>query len=113
MPEHCSVVCGSGVMKETKTYGGRQYSVDTRRFDFEEDEEGRLRVYVDGKWWMPRRPFPLGFDQPSATFDSYDNAVSAVSEQFSAATFFEFDDDDRIIGRWTSAQYARHLAQKG
>lgn len=98
-------------MSELKKFRGEDYSCDDREFAFEKVDDG-VRVYVDGKWWMPAKPFPLGFDKESAQFDSVENAISAVSEQYDLDYFFDMDEKHQILDAKTPAAFAKDLARK-
>jgi len=98
-------------MSEIKKFRGEDYNCDNRDYIFETRDDG-IRVFVDGKWWMPAKPFPPGFNQESAQFNTIENAVSAISAQFGIDYFLDMDENDHILNATTPAACAKELAGK-
>lgn len=98
-------------MSELKKFRGEDYLCDNREFEFK-PVDGGVRVFVDGKWWMPTKPFPVGFDQANAQFDSVENAVAALSMQYGIEQFFDMDEKDQIMDAKTPVEFAKATAKQ-
>ena len=96
-------------MRITKKLHGKNYSCDNREYDFEPQGNGVI-AYVGGNWWMPPEPFH-GFDKDSALFDSFENAVSAVSTYYDIEYFTDEDENGRLTDAMTPAEYAKWLTK--
>lgn len=79
-------------------------------FEFQRGQWG-IRVLMNDRWWMPPKPFPPGFDQQSAEFDTVDNAVSAIQDNYRYQRFVWLDDDDRPETIETPAEFIRHIKE--
>ena len=83
---------------------------DLHWFEFQRGEWG-IRVLMNGRWWMPPKPFPLGFEQQSAEFDTLENVVSAIQEVYRYRRFVWVDDDERVESVETPARFIRHIKE--
>ena len=61
---------------------------------------------------MPPKPFPAGFDKDSALFDSFEDAVSAVSAHCDVEYFTDEDENSRLTDAMTRAEYAKWLTEQ-
>jgi hypothetical protein len=68
-----------------------------------------IQVRVNGRWWMPPRPFPPGFDQAQAEFDTVANAVKALRLTFGSEQFVRLDDDGDVLEVETPQAFIRHV----
>ena len=83
--------------------------VDDRHwFEFQRGKWG-IRVLMNDRWWMPPKPFPLGFDQQSAEFDTVENVVSALQDLYRYRHFVWVDDDEKVEAVETPSQFICHI----
>jgi hypothetical protein len=83
--------------------------VDDRHwFEFQRGKLG-IRVLMNDRWWMPPKPFPLGFDQQSAEFDTVENVVSALQDLYRYRHFVWVDDDEKVEAVETPSQFVCHI----
>jgi len=70
-----------------------------------------IRVFVNDKWWMPPKPFPPGFDQDPAEFDTVEDAVQAIRLAYNVQVFIWLDEEGDVLEIENPNAYIRHVKE--
>lgn len=92
-------------------FEGRALRLDEHHTFIVDRGQFGIRVQVNGRWWMPPRPFPPGFDQKHADFDTVENAVKAIRLAYNMQVFVWLDEKGEVLEIETPQAYIRHVKE--
>jgi hypothetical protein len=93
----------------TVKFEGRTVRLNEHHTFAVDQGEFGIQVRVNERWWMPPKPFPPGFDQAQAEFDTVENAVKALRLVFDIEVFVWLDEDGDVLEMENPRTFIRHM----
>jgi hypothetical protein len=90
-------------------FEGRALRLDDHHTFVLERGQFGIRVFVNDRWWMPPRPFPPGFDQEQAEFDTVESAAKAIQLVYNLQVFVWVDEEGDVLEIENPKEYIRHV----
>ena len=97
-------------MKVAMIDGRKTTFNDRHPFRIERFKSG-VRVFVNDRWWPPPQEFRVGYDQEEATFDTVENAISALQYFLGSQVFVLLDDGGNALERFSPRAVIRRIKQ--
>ena len=80
---------------------------DRRSFQLRKGKRG-IQVWMNGKHWMPPKPFPTGFNSEPAEFDTVKSAVHSVKDFLGLGRFVIVNEVDDVVENLTTKEYINY-----
>lgn len=81
---------------------------DRRSFQLHKGKRG-IQVWMNGKHWMPPKPFPpTGFDPKTVEFDTVESAVDSVKAFLGLGRFTIVNEEDEVVEHLTTNKFVRY-----
>ena len=80
---------------------------DRRSFQLLKGKRG-IQVWMNGKHWMPPKPFPTGFDPKTVEFDTVESAVDSVKALLGLGRFTIVNEGGEVVENLTTKEYVQY-----